>query len=59
MQHVCQPIVAILDGSLGFLGGGSNNLLEKIKSCNLNQGFCRFQWPYNSFRPEEGNSKLL
>ena len=36
MQHVCQPIVAILDSSLDFLGGGGNNLHEKIKSCNLN-----------------------
>ena len=59
MQHVCQPVVAILDSSVGFLGGGCNNLREKIKSYNLNQGFCRLQWEYNSFRPEEGNSKLL
>jgi len=59
MQHVCQAIVAILVSSLGFLEGGGNNLHEKIISCNLNQGFCRLQWEYNSFSAEEGNSKLL
>jgi hypothetical protein len=49
--------VAILDSSLGFLGGGGNNLHEKIKSCNLNQGFWRLQWEYNSFSAEEASLK--
>jgi hypothetical protein len=60
MQHVYQPVMAILDNSLGFLRGvGGNNLHEKIKSSNLNQGFCRLQREFNSFTAEEGNSKIL